>query len=141
MIASPAGAVQRAIFAVLSNSTEVIAAFGGAGPRIYDQVPTSPNFPYVVIGDDQVSDDSHAETAFEVHATVHVFARDKGVTQAKEIGDAIFAALGSGDITLVGFVSKTAEIESALTNSTYFYEPDRLTAHGVLVFRYLLDQA
>lgn len=142
MISGPAVVLQHAIYRALHNSIDVSNAFGG-GPRIYDEVPSSPVFPYVVIGDDQVLDDSHCETAFEVHSTIHVFSRKPGagITEAKTIGDALIATLGDGEIDVDGFISRTSDIESALTNTSYFYEPDRLTAHGVLVFRFLLDQS
>lgn len=138
---SPARPFQTALFSRIMNGSATTAVFAPAAPRVYDDVPTTPKFPYVNIGDDQVVDDSHCEAAFEISSTIHVFAREGGQTQAKAIGDAIIADIGIGDLDVAGFVVKASEIEPALQSSQYFKDPDGLTAHGVLVFRFLLDQS
>lgn len=143
MIRGPAVALQKAIFAAISASADVVSVFGATPPRIYDEVPANPVFPYIVIGDDEVNDDSNSDAAFECFSTVHVFARDRktGKTAAKAIGDAVSAAIGDASgLNVAGFKACTSDSEPAFQNSRYFYEPDGLTAHGVLVFRILLDQ-
>lgn len=147
MTRGPAEALQKAIFAALIADTNVVAAFGDKPPQVFDEVPASdrngPRFPYIVIGEDQVLDDSDCGAAFECFSTIHVYSRNRGSgkLEAKAIGDAISAAIGDASgLGVTGFVPVTSEFEPAFQDSRYFYETDGLTAHGVLLFRILLDQ-
>lgn len=148
MTAGPAKSLQSGVFSAIRANAAAAALLGGSGAalRVYDLVPTSPRFPYVVIGDDQIIDDSHCEAAFEAFATVHVFSRPtgeglKGKTEAKAIADtlvdALSVALDLGD----AFVCSHDDADPPFQDMRVFYEPDGLTAHAVLVFRYLIDQS
>lgn len=139
----PAAPLQRAIFQTLRDDAAVIAALNGEA-RIYDRVPpqASPTgaksgatFPYVTIGDDQIVDDStDCGEAYELFATVHVWSRDVGKAAPKILAAAIRAALDA-EIAIEGFVVVVHEFQDA----RFFREPDGLTEHGVLSFRYLVD--
>jgi len=137
----PAEPLQHAIYAALMSSADVRAVFGSVPPRIFDTVP-SDVFPRITLGDDQILDDSHCEAAFEANCTVHVWSRSskRGKTEAKDIGDAVIAALSS-QLAIAGFVHVFDASDPDFQSAQYFYEPDGLTAHGVLVFRFMIDQA
>lgn len=141
MTKAPGEPLQKAVFSALLASADVVTAFGAAPPRVYDEVPDQ-RFPYIVIGDDQILDDGHCEAAFEAICTIHVFSRKpgEGKTEAKDIGDAVVSALNV-QLSIGGFVCVHDDADPPFQSAQYFYEPDGKTAHGVLVFRYLIDQA
>ncbi|MGE0828942.1 MAG: DUF3168 domain-containing protein [Hyphomonadaceae bacterium] len=139
MSADPAAALQRAVFAALSDSP--------AGLRVFDRIPQpNPNeaeaayrrrvqMPYVTIGDDDIIDDSNAcFAASEAFVTVHVWSGAVGKMEAKAIGGAVRDAL-SVELAIDGFICTEAEFRDA----RYFTDPDGVTTHGVLSFRYLID--
>jgi hypothetical protein len=98
--------------------------------------------PYIVIGDDQLVDDSNCGEAYEATSTIHVFSRaqGRGKTEAKEIGDAITAALNAATLSMPGFVHTRDDSDPDFRSASYFYEPDGMTAHGVLTFRFFIDK-
>jgi len=139
----PAAPLQKAVYSTLRDDAAVVAALNGEA-RIYDRVPPQASpagaksgaaFPYVTIGDDQVVDDStDCGDAYELFVTVHIWSRDVGKVASKLLASAIRAAL---DVPLAidGFVVVVHEFNDA----RFFREPDGLTEHGVLTFRYLVD--
>jgi hypothetical protein len=140
MSADPAYAMQFAIVTALKASAGLATAMGGSA-RIFDPIPQNPTYPFVRVGEDQTLDDANGcDAAWEMFATLHVFARPidgLGARMvAKRVGSAIVPAL-SGALSPAGFVVTEQEFES----SRYFMEADGVTAHGVLVFRFLIDPA
>lgn len=142
MALSPAEPLQKAVYKALSEHEGVKAAFGTAPPRIYDEVPTAPAFPYIYIGDDQIIADNSCEAEFECFVNVHVYSRKpgRGKMEAKEIGARVTDALG-GELTVAGFRHIHDDNDPPLDGERYFYEPDQKTAHGVLTFKILIGQA
>lgn len=135
--------LQAAVFDALRAHASV---HGYTSGRIYDSIPQqhtkpgdSSHFPYVQIGDDEIIDESNGcGLAFECFVTVHVWTREPGKPQAKLIGAAVRAAL---DVSLDvgGFVCR--DVESRFNSARYFLDPDGLTTHGVLTFRFVFDVA
>lgn len=138
-------AFQKAVFSALSEQPELTALL--AAPGIYDRVPPpDPNeaeaayrkrvpMPYVSIGEDDFLDDSTGcAFALEANPTIHVWSQAVGKTEAKRIGARVREALDR-QLTIEG-----AECtEFAFVSGRYFLDPDGVTTHGVLAFRYLLD--
>ncbi len=125
------GALQKAIFTALTASPAV------AGGRIYDQVPKGAVFPYVTIGDEQVIDDSNGcSDAWEAFADVHVWSRPAtgSKIEAKDLAASIVTRL-STELPVAGFVTILGTLQTMRT----FRDPDGLTEHAVLTFRYLID--
>lgn len=151
-MAFPAEELQRAIYETLARNAALVALIpppnAKSPPRIYDEVPANVQFPYVVIGDDQLVDDTASGASWEATSTIHIFTRPsdaaavRGKREAKKIASAIIDALGPATLRFDGFVHRTSdEFETNFQSSRFFYEPDRLTVHGVLVFGFLIDQA
>lgn len=125
--------LQKAIYAALT------AAPAMAGGRVYDRVPAEPVFPYVTIGDEQVVDDGNScDDGWEVFSDVHVWSRPAAGSKAevKDIAPPIVARLRS-NLSVTGYVVIVAALEGMRT----FRDPDGLTEHSVLTFRYLLQPA
>lgn len=126
------GELQQAIYAAL-------VAGSIAGGRIYDRVPASAAFPYVTIGDEQVIDDGSAcMDEWEVISDVHVWSRPAigSKLEAKALIAQIVPLLAT-TLTVAGFRTVVGDLQS----SRIFRDPDGLTEHGALSFRYMIDPA
>ncbi|KAA0592947.1 hypothetical protein J2848_005697 [Azospirillum lipoferum] len=102
---------------------------------VLDDVPQGQAFPYVVIGEDTVTDwpmlgDDEAE---EIDLTLHVWSRYAGRKEAKHLMAAIKTALHQQPLPVDGQQLATLRFSF----ETLFVEPDGLTRHGVLRFRAL----
>lgn len=122
-------ALQKAIYAALAADGAVAALVGA---RIYDSVPESPTFPYITIGEAQgIDDGADCLDGEEVIATLHVWSREPGGVEAKEIGGAIKDALHEQELLLeTGF----ALCDLRFRDSLYRLDPDGVTTHGILQF-------
>ncbi|WP_353641321.1 DUF3168 domain-containing protein [Mesorhizobium sp. WSM2239] len=125
--------LQKAIFAALITETAV------ADGRIYDRVPENPTFPYVTIGDAQVINDGNScGDGWEVFEDVHLWSRPESGSkvEVKDLAPSVVSRLAT-TLAVTGFVVILAELNSSRT----FRDPDGLTEHSVLTFRFLLDPA
>lgn len=110
---------------------------GVAGGRVYDRPPASPVFPYVTIGDEQVIDDGNAcADGWEVFPDVHVWSRSVSGSKAELKGlVAQIVPLVTAITTVTGFAVIAAELRTVRS----LRDPDGLTEHAVLNFRFLID--
>lgn len=116
---------------------QTLKAAGVADGRVYDDVKRDPVFPYVTLGDEQTNDDSDTCREFyEQFADVHVFSRAHGRTEAKAVGEAVRQAL-----TEPLSVDQYEVISQQFRTGQVFRDPDGITAHAVLTFRFLLQPA
>ncbi len=135
-MASAAWALQQAIFAALSADAELVSLLGGA--RIYDDVPTRAEFPYVTFAQVQERDFSTgSETGGEHALTLHVWSRGGGRKETFAIIDAVRGALHDAPLTLTGFrlINLRHEISDARR------DPDGETWHGIVRFRGVTEPA
>lgn len=136
----PSHAMQAAYVPALKASTGVKALLGDPA-RVRDLVEAVPVYPYARIGDDEVLPQANGcFDQWEMFVTIHVFSRASAPRpEAKLILDAIAGVMADDDapLTLDGFTTSLSEYHSSRT----FMEADGVTAHGVGVFRYLLDAA
>lgn len=123
--------VQTAIFEALTASPAI------AEGRVYDSVPEGAQFPYLTIGDEQVSDDGNAcDDGWEVYADVHVWSRSVGFPEAK----ALIAAAVSR-LTAIDAIAGKTLISVALDGTRIFRDPDGETSHGVITVRFVITPA
>ena len=88
--------LQKAVFLALRKGMPAIP--------VYDSVPDSGAFPYVVIGDDSLLDFSTKTGAgIEAAALVQVFSRALGYSEAKTIAGQVVGALASASLNVTGF--------------------------------------
>lgn len=93
-------ALQQAIFAVLSASSELQALIGN---RLFDYVPRDSAFPYVVLGDGSEADWSTATEEGTEHAIqIDVWSREPGHNEARQIADVIRVTLNNAALTVSG---------------------------------------
>lgn len=119
--------IQKAVFEAL------MAAPPLCDGRIYDAVPSKPKFPYATLGDENLIEDGNAcGDEWDAFPTIHIWSRKPGHVEAKQIMSAaagrILAIPTIEDFTLIAIASESARV---------FTDPDGLTAHGVLSFRFI----
>lgn len=124
-------ALQAAIAGALSAHAGV-RLYAGAPPRIYDDVPERPVFPYITIGDDEARDWSTGSEAGAEHAlTLHVWSRYAGRREAKLLMDEIAACLHDQPLAL----SARRLINLRHAGMETFRLGDGETWHGLVRFR------
>lgn len=124
--------LQEGIYTALTAGSPVVA-----GGRVYDQVPSSPTFPYVTIGNEQVIDDGNScEDGWLVYPDVHIW--DRPVESSKAALKGIIAEivpLITSMTSITGFDVIVSELES----SRSLRDQDGLTEHAILTFRIILN--
>ena len=128
---------QKALYARLSGSAALAAAMGGT-VRAYDAPPQTPTFPYIQFAESQVIDEGNEcdVDLFELFSTIHVWSRDVGTVETKRIVGAV-RELMNAIFPMDNFSITVAKCE----NSQWFRDPDGISTHGVVVFRYLISTA
>lgn len=135
-MSEPSLELQRVIVATLKADSAVNALIAG---RVYDRVPSPETFPYLVVGEDQVSQ-AHAgclEGSTEVFANLHAWSRAVGKVEAKNIAGAVVRALNGAALTLAnGYRLVLIEHD----NTQHLGDPDGITSHSVIVFHAFVDE-
>ncbi len=132
---SASWALQQAIFATLCSSDEIKDVVGDP-PRVFDAPPRAVAFPYIVVGDDTMSDWSTATEPGSEHAIViHAWSRADGRREAKLVADAVRDALDGAELAVTG----QALIDLRHLATEFVRESDGETIHAVLRFRAVLE--
>lgn len=132
-MSDPSLELQAAIVGKLKGDAGVQAIVGA---RVYDEVPSNPTFPYISIGDNQVlPDKAECIDGTEVFWQIDGWARDPTFPVAKAISKAVVAALDDATLTISGYSAVVAEIDRV----TYLHDPDGITRHVAVNFRFLIQ--
>jgi hypothetical protein len=129
-------ALRRSLHQSLAGHAPLVAVLGG--PHVYDEVPRGAAFPYVTLGDAEVSDWSTGSSTGQEHRlTLHVWSRQGGQAEAHIIAGEIIAALEDVPLhpaghRLVNLRFATADIRR---------EADGRTWHGLVRFRAVTEPA
>jgi hypothetical protein len=124
-------ALQSAVFAALSADAALEALIGDPA-RVFDAVPPLPVFPYVVIGDDAETNwDTATDAGSEHSLEIHIWSRQPGHKEAKEIADAVRSALNDAPLSPEGH----RLIAIRYLDCTFAREPDGETYRATLAFR------
>lgn len=120
--------IQVAIYSALS---------GNLTASVYDHVPQDTAFPYVTIGEDIVSEwDTDDSEGFESLITIHQWSRYRGKKEVKTLQREIYDLLHKQDINPSGQSGINLMFESAEVT----LDPDGLTYHGIMDFRYITEK-
>ena len=105
-MASPDNALQAAIYTRLTNYAPLTTALGG--PKVYDFVSPKLAAPYVVIGEDTLTEwDTKTESGWDCTLTIHVWDFEKaGRKSVKSLLSLLYDALHRKEATvpLTGFI-------------------------------------
>lgn len=127
---APAAELQKAVFAALGGSAQLVALLGGA--RIHDHAPANVAFPYLTFGRTSVYDwSTDTESGTEQLFSIHVWSKSQGKREALEIMEVVRGLLDNATLSLGShhLVSMRLEFSEARFD-------DRLSVqHGLLRFR------
>lgn len=131
-----ATALRAAIHDALNADAALTAMIGG--PKIYDEPPLSPAFPYVTLGEARVSDFSTGtEAGAEHQLTLHAWSRQGGHREAHEIAGALLQALDDAPLTLSGH----RLVNMRFSVADIRREADGRTYHALVRFRAVTEPA
>jgi hypothetical protein len=140
-VSTPDNALQAAIYTRLTGYSALTTALGGQ--KVYDHVPQGTAAPYVVIGDDTLTEwDTKSKNGWECTITIHVWDFEKaGRKSVKTLLSHIFAALHRQEtnITVSGFslVEISREFQESFQESAVEGEQDAYY-HGVARYRAII---
>jgi len=125
-------ALQTIIFSTLSGDSNLTSTLGAT---VQDEVPSGTNYPVVQIGDDNAIDFSTKDLAgSETTIMIHVWSREFGSAQTKNIMDRIHTLLHDSALTVTGFNLINCRLEF----TDVMRDPDGITRHGVMRFRAII---
>ncbi len=126
--------LQQAVHAALVADATLSALVSG---RIYDRPPQDVAFPYLTLGDTEVSPVGSGDTVASVHVlTIAVWSRANGRREAKEIMSALTAALNDARLPLAGHVLVSLHWVSA----SLFYDKAATALKGEVRMRAFTDR-
>jgi len=125
--------LQKTIYAKLNTDSTIKTTYSAT---VHDHVSSGTAFPYVVIGEETLIDDSSSKDIDfnEFTLTIHTFSRNRGRKEAKQIMARIYALLHKTSLTVTG----ANHINTRFEYSDVVREQDGLTYHGVQRFRTIL---
>ena len=141
-MSTPSNALQAAIYTRLTGFSALTALIGAS--KVFDFVPQGAAAPYVVIGDDTLTDDStKTESGWDCTLTIHCWDFESaGRKSVKAILSAIYDALHrqEASIAITGFtlVELRSEFEETFQDPTVEGASDRYY-HGVARYRAIIE--
>ena len=122
--------LQQALYSALA-AADITGVSKIVDHRIVD--PADSDFPYLQIGEDgqSLQDDVSCANGSQEVVNIHVWSRQRGQKQVKQIRDAVVAALHDTSSAVAGLASCHVFYETA----RILEDPDGLTRHGVVTFR------
>tara|TARA_Y100001938_G_C8059144_1_gene416155 strand:- start:1074 stop:1478 length:405 start_codon:yes stop_codon:yes gene_type:complete len=125
--------LQKTIFTTLNSDSTITSTFSAT---VHDHVPQGTSFPYIVIGEETMTDESSAKTLDfnNFTLTIHIFSRNRGRKEAKQIMARIYELLHNQNLSVTG----ANHINTRFEFSDVIKENDGLTYHGVQRFRTIL---
>ena len=136
-MSSASWALQQAVFATLSVN-DGIKDLVGDPPRLFDAVPRSSAFPYIVVGEDAESNwDTATETGSEHSLAVHIWSRAGGRKEIKLAAEAVRDALHGAALALDGHTL----IDLRFLSAAFVRESDGETFRAVVRFRAVTEPA
>ena len=126
--------IQRLFLDALKADADVVDSVDG---RIYDDVPQSTEYPYIVIGEDISTDESTDDGIRRISSlVVHIWSRYRGKKEVKEIQGLIELVLNRAELTDPEYDIVGIHLEQ--TDS--FLDQDGLTRHGSMSFRSIMKR-
>lgn len=126
----------KAIHALLSEDLGVKTALG-TPPRLYDNAPEDPVFPYLTYGAMRSEDISGDGAVVSAHTmSLHIWSRYGGRAQVMDVLQSVTQALGRANLSLTGINLVRAQV----TYTDIFRAPDGLTLHGLIRFSFITDK-
>lgn len=108
--------------------------------EVFDDTPENERFPYITMGELIGRDWSDKFTpGQEVHSTIHIWSQYEGKKEVLEIGDEVLQALTRPPPLDLG--TGFHAVVDTLDTHQIIMDIDGFTRHGILTFRYLIEEA
>tara|TARA_Y100000310_G_scaffold142034_1_gene141489 strand:- start:830 stop:1210 length:381 start_codon:yes stop_codon:yes gene_type:complete len=121
----------------LITQQKIYDALSGISVPVYDNAPQGSNFPYVTIGEVSALEFDTDNTIGQSSVfTVHVWSRQQGRKETKEIQGEIYSALHLLQFAEAGYIFT----ENYFVSSDTFVETDGKTRHGVQTFKLTIEE-
>ena len=134
MSADSSWELQQAIYTALTSDATLMALITG----VHDHVPQGAAFPYVTVGESTARDWSAAGVSgIETTLIVHVWSRERGHKDVKQVLAEIHRILHDADLTVPGHVLVWLRFEFSQTS----LDADGATYHGIARYDALTNQA
>ena len=125
MSGSPSAPLLDAVYLRLSSDSTLTTTLDCP---VYDDVPDSDDFPYLVIGDlTEMPRDTMGKTGRDMTLTLHIWSQFKGNDQVMDIQNRVDALLDRWSPTVTGWSAVQMVQEFFET----FRDSDGITRHGV----------
>ena len=109
------------------------------GRDVYDDFPENMSMPYIIVGEIEGRDWSDKFVpGQEIVASIHVWSKYPGKKEVAEIMDEILQALSLEPLSLGEAFRAVCQ---SLDLSEIIVDIDGITRHGILKFRYLIEEA
>ena len=120
--------LQEAVAAAVTTAVSPVS--------VYDRVPTTPTYPFVIVGDDASKDWSTSEAYGEdVTISIHVWSQTADREELKTAQQQIYNALHDQTLSVAGFDVAALLFMSAESS----FDEEKNALHGVSRFRCLLS--
>lgn len=127
--------IARALQTALSSDSAVQAALGNP-PRLYDNPPEDPVFPYLTYGPMRSQDISGDEAVLKNHTlTLDIWSRYGGRAEALTILQAVYGAIENASFNL----GDVHLVRKQILNTDIFRAPDGQTIHGLIRLSIITD--
>ena len=124
-------ALQQTVFDALDDDSTLQSKISD----VYDFVPTGTAYPYVVIGEDTLTNNGTKTIDSNEHTImVHTWSRYRGRKEVKDIMARIYELLNNSSLTVSGASLVNAKAEF----SDIIIDQDGITKHGVQRFRFVV---
>ena len=124
MSADSSWELQQAVFTALTGDAPLMAMVQG----VYDHVPQGAAFPYVTVGESSARPwRAVSLDGVETTLILHVWSRERGRKQAKQIMAEMHRILDDADLTLSGHVLVSISFEFSQT----MLDADGVIYHGI----------
>jgi Protein of unknown function (DUF3168) len=135
-MSDPSLELQAAIIDRLKDDAGVQAV---VGQRVYAVPPTTPTFPYISLADNQVlPDKADCIDGTEIFWQIDGWSRNENSSTGpthKRISKAVVAALDDLPLTVTSYNNIICELNTI----NYLRDPDGLTMHVAINFRFLIQ--
>ena len=131
--------LQESIYAALTGDVTLMAIINGVFADV--EPPNLPEddteFPYVVLGKDTLATfDTKTDNGVQALVQIDVWSRQNNLTEAKDIGSAVYDVLQKGSLAITG----AHHILTRAVGQDYKTDPNGHDKHGILTFTVLYDE-
>lgn len=113
MPTSPTLPIQTAVYTLLAADATLTTTLGAG---VYDEVPETASYPYVVVGEAyETPDNAHDRYGRRTSITLHVWSDHDGFSQAATIGSRVVELLDHTPLTVSGWAHIVTRFEFSQT--------------------------